>query len=108
MGRDADRQICREAEMQRGRDAEMQRCREAEMQRGRDAERQRCRWGRDADGVEMQRAEMHVGAERQVCRYTERYIWEKETERPGEGERGGTERPYQPYAQTDTHAQTQS
>ena len=91
IGRDAYRQGCREAEMQRGRDAERQRCREAGMQRCRDAERQICRWGRDADGVEMQRAEMHIGAERQICRYTERYIGRKRQRDMGREREGDRE-----------------
>ena len=101
IGRDAYRQRCREAEMQRGRDAERQGCRDAELQRG-----------RYADGAEMQMgqicrgAEMHRGREADMQIYREIH-WEKETERHGERERG-TERPYQPYAQTDTQATTQS
>ena len=58
---------------------------DADMQMGQMG--QRCRWGRDADGVEMQRAEMHIGAERQICRYTERYIVIKR-QRETWGERG--------------------
>ena len=56
------------------------------MQIGRDADMQmgqmgqRCRWGRYAEGQRC------TGAERQICRYTERYVGRKRQRDMGERE----------------------